>query len=85
MLVVDLSFVSIVIGAFGSCLIIELNFLAGIVVVPSRLTSHLILTDIYHNIEQNLNIEWNIVRASYFITFMFIVMSLTTIWRLKKT
>ena len=57
----------------------------GVIALLSLLFSHLALTDIYHNIEPNLNTEWNIVRASYFITLVFIVMSLTTIWRLKKT
>lgn len=60
------------------------SFILGIITLISLLFSHLALTDIYHNIEPNLNTEWNAVRLSYLLTLIFVVISLITIWRLTK-
>ena len=60
------------------------SLILGIITLISMLFSHLALTDIYHNIEPNLNTEWNVVRVSSFSTLIFIVISLITIWKLSK-
>ena len=62
----------------------KMSLTLGAFALIGLLFSHLALTDIYKNNEPNLNTEWGIVRASFIITFMFIVLSSITLLRFIK-
>lgn len=64
--------------------LIRISLGLGIVNLIALFFSVLALTDIYHNNESNLNVEWNIIRVSYLFTLMFVVISSITIWRVSK-
>ena len=61
-----------------------ISMILGIITLISLFLSLLALTDIFHDTESNLNVEWNIVRANYLFSLIFIVLSLITIWKLSK-
>ncbi len=46
--------------------------------------SFLALTDIYHAREPDLGVEWGVVRAAFFITFVFVVLASVTLLRLQR-
>ena len=62
----------------------KMSLTLGALTIISLLFSLLALTDIYHNNEPNLSTEWSVVRTSFIITFIFIVLSSITILRLIK-
>ena len=64
--------------------LVRMSLTLGIITLIGLLFSALALTDIYHNIEPDLNMEWNIVRISFLFTLMFVAMSSITILRIKK-
>lgn len=64
--------------------LIRMSLALGIITLIGLIVSALALTDIYHNKEPNLNMEWNIVRISFLFTLMFVVISSITILRVKK-
>jgi hypothetical protein len=61
-----------------------MSVILGILTLLSILFSHLALTDIYHNTEPDLSLEWNIVRTGYLLTFIFVVIALITILKKKS-
>lgn len=61
-----------------------ISVILGILTLLSILFSHLALTDIYHNTEPGLGLEWNIVRLGYLLTFAFAVIALVTIVKKKN-
>ncbi len=67
-----------------SKILIRISLTLGVITLIGLLFSAMALTDIYHNNEPNLNLEWNIVRISFLFTLMFVAMSLTTILRIRK-
>ena len=56
----------------------------GIVTLVFGLLSHLALTDIYHA-EHDVSLEWNVVRVSAVVFFVFIMMTLYTLGKVLKT
>ncbi len=54
----------------------------AILTLIGLLFSAMALTDIYHGGEQNLDLEWCVVRMSFFFTLMFVAISSVTILRL---
>lgn len=60
-----------------------ISIIFGILTIISIFVSHLALTDIYHNTEPDLSLEWNIVRLGYLLTFTFAVIALITIVKKK--
>ena len=46
--------------------------------------SALALSDIYKNVEPDLNMEWNVVRTTFLFTLMFVVLSSITILKIQK-
>jgi hypothetical protein len=59
------------------------SVILGSITLLSILFSHLALTDIYHHTESDLSLEWNIVRLSYLLSFVFVVIALITILKKK--
>ncbi|MBL6657209.1 MAG: hypothetical protein ISR00_02210 [Flavobacteriales bacterium] len=64
--------------------LIRISLGLGIITLIALFFSVLALTDIYHNNESNLKMEWNIIRVSYLFTIIFVVISSITIWRVSK-
>jgi hypothetical protein len=62
----------------------KISVILGILTLLSILFSHLALTDIYHNTETDLTLEWNIVRTGYLLTFIFVVIALITIMKKRQ-
>jgi hypothetical protein len=62
----------------------RMSVILGILTLLSILFSHLALTDIYHNAESDLSMEWNIVRIGYLLTFIFVIIALITILKKKS-
>lgn len=60
------------------------SFGLGIIVLIGLFSSVLALLDIYQNNEADLNLEWNIIRVTFLITLMYVVISLITILKIKK-
>ena len=60
-----------------------ISIILGILTLLSILFSHLALTDIYHQTEPDLGLEWSIVRLGYLLTFIFIIIALVTILKKK--
>lgn len=52
----------------------------GIMTAIGMVLSFLALTDINHNNEPDLSLEWSIVRATFFLMVLFIGLALATIW-----
>lgn len=42
----------------------------------------LALTDIYNNTEPNLDLEWAIVKISFYLSLIFTITALVTFWKL---
>ena len=61
----------------------KITITLGIVTLVFGLLSHLALTDIYHA-EHDVSLEWNVVRVSAVVFFVFIVMALYTLGRMLK-
>ena len=61
-----------------------LTLFLGILTLIGLVLSHLALTEIYHNTEPNLDIEWNIVRTTFLITLIFTITSLIAVWKSLK-
>ncbi len=64
--------------------LIRMSLALGIITLIGLFVSVFALTDIYHNNEPNLNMEWNIVRTSFLFTLMYVVISSITIWKVSK-
>ncbi len=64
--------------------LIRMSLVLGTITLIGLFFSAFALTDIYHNYEPNLDLEWKIVRISFLITIMFITVSLITILRIRK-
>ncbi len=62
----------------------NLSLVLAVITLLGYFFSSLALMDIYHNNEPNLGLEWNIVRATFLFTLIFIAVSSVTIWKLKK-
>jgi len=62
----------------------RMSFGLGLIVLIGLFLSVLALLDIYHNNEPDLNLEWNIVRVTFLFTLMYVVISLITIFKIKK-
>jgi uncharacterized protein YqhQ len=45
----------------------------GVLFILALIFSFLALTDIWHDIEPNLNLEWNVVRVSFLIESLFFI------------
>jgi hypothetical protein len=45
----------------------------GVLFILALIFSFLALTDIWHNIEPNLDVEWNVVRVSFLIESLFFI------------
>ncbi len=59
----------------------------GVLFILALIFSFLALTDIWHDIEPNLNLEWNVVRISYLIESLFfisVVVTLAQVFRYSR-
>ena len=65
--------------------LIRMSLALGLMSFIGLILSDFALIDIRKGIETNLNMEWNLITASSFITLLFIVMSSITILKLSKS
>jgi hypothetical protein len=59
----------------------------GVLFILALIFSFLALTDIWHNIEPNLDVEWNVVRISFLIESLFfisVVVTLAQVFRYSR-
>ena len=59
----------------------------GVLFILALIFSFLALTDIWHDIEPNLNAEWNVVRVSFLIESLFfisVVVTLAQVFRFSQ-
>ena len=59
----------------------------GVLFIFALILSFLALTDIWHDIEPNLNREWNVVRISFLIESLFfisVVVTLAQVFRFSR-
>ena len=64
--------------------LIRIVLIFAIITLISLFLSALALTDIYHNNEPDLITEWNIVRLSFLLTFVFVIFSSIAILKIRK-
>jgi hypothetical protein len=62
---------------------IQMTMALGILSILAGIFAHLALTDIHHG-EDNLALEWNALRGSAAVFFLFVVASLATLRRALK-
>ncbi len=62
--------------------LIRMALALAVITLIGLIFSALALSDIYHQNESNLTSEWNVVRASFLFTLMFVAVSSMTILKL---
>ena len=62
----------------------RMSLALGIIALAGLFFSAWALMDIYQNKEPDLNMEWNIVKMGFLFVLMYLAMSWTTIFRIKK-
>ena len=62
---------------------VRLSIILGVFTFFSLILSSLALVDIYHCVEPDLTLEWNMVRVSLVITLFFSVISIITILKIR--
>ena len=68
---------------FNSKAFVRLSIILGVFTFFSLILSSLALVDIYHGVEPDLTLEWNMVRVSLVITLFFSVISIITILKIR--
>lgn len=62
---------------------ITLDMVLGAICLVALLFSHLALTDIYHG-DENVSLEWNILRTAALIFILFIALTFLTLLKVIK-
>lgn len=64
--------------------LVRMSLALGVITLFALAFSALALMDIGKGTEPDLSGEWTLVRLSYLFSFMFISMSMVTLWRISK-
>ena len=76
---------NIYVSVMNSKTLIRMSLALCVIAIIGYLFSVLSLLDIYQNIEPDLTLEWNVVRAGFLFFLMYFVISGITILKMKKS